>query len=258
MRITLLDACYLHGGHRSASATATPTRWAERVDALAERRAGADRRGDPQRARGRPGRGAGRRRVGRAAGRCTRTSPSSPRRTRTASPRTARTPTALLADAGALARRFTAIHATHLTDDDVALLGGAARRSASARRPSATSPTASARRAALARRGRARSPPARDSHAVIDLFEEARAIELDERLATGVRGAHRAADAPRAPPRPAATRALGWPEGGPHRGRARSPTSRRLRSTPCGSRARAPSTRPRASCSRRPPPTSAT
>jgi cytosine/adenosine deaminase-related metal-dependent hydrolase len=29
-----------------------------------------------------------------------------------------------------------------------------------------------------------------DSHAVIDLFEEARALELDERLVTGVRGAH--------------------------------------------------------------------
>ena len=31
----------------------------------------------------------------------------------------------MLADAGALGERFTAVHATHLTDDDVALLGGA-------------------------------------------------------------------------------------------------------------------------------------
>ncbi len=37
-----------------------------------------------------------------------------------------RTPTALLADAGALSSRFTAVHATHLTDADVGLLGGAA------------------------------------------------------------------------------------------------------------------------------------
>ena len=29
-----------------------------------------------------------------------------------------------------------------------------------------------------------------DSHAVIDLFEESRAVELDERLATGRRGSH--------------------------------------------------------------------
>jgi cytosine/adenosine deaminase-related metal-dependent hydrolase len=33
-----------------------------------------------------------------------------------------------------------------------------------------------------------------DSHAVIDLWEEARAVELDERLATGRRGTHAASD----------------------------------------------------------------
>jgi cytosine/adenosine deaminase-related metal-dependent hydrolase len=52
-----------------------------------------------------------------------------------------------------------------------------------------------------------------DSHAAIDLFEEARAIELDERLASGERGRHRAADLLRA-----ATadgyRCLGWPAAG--------------------------------------------
>ena len=52
-----------------------------------------------------------------------------------------------------------------------------------------------------------------DSHAVIDLFEEARAIELDERLATGERGRHTAAAL-----LAAATRggyaSLGWPDGG--------------------------------------------
>ena len=35
-----------------------------------------------------------------------------------------------------------------------------------------------------------------DSHAVVDLFEEARAVELDERLATERRGHHRGADDP--------------------------------------------------------------
>ena len=34
------------------------------------------------------------------------------------------TPTAVLADAGALGPRFTAVHATHLTDADIGLLGG--------------------------------------------------------------------------------------------------------------------------------------
>ena len=64
------------------------------------------------------------------------------------------TPTQLLADAGALGPRTSAVHATHLTDDDIALLGDdAAPTPASARPPSATSATASARPAAA--RGRA-------------------------------------------------------------------------------------------------------
>ena len=61
-----------------------------------------------------------------------------------------------------------------------------------------------------------------DSHAVIDLFEEARAVELDERLATGERGHHSAEELlrarlpPGAPtrsagPRPAAWRRARWP-----------------------------------------------
>ena len=52
-----------------------------------------------------------------------------------------------------------------------------------------------------------------DSHAVIDLFEEARAVELDERLATGERGRHtrsRCCGAATA----GATRALGWADAG--------------------------------------------
>ena len=52
-----------------------------------------------------------------------------------------------------------------------------------------------------------------DSQAVIDPLEEARAVELDERLATGVRGQHKPPDLLRA-----ATEggylSLGWPEGG--------------------------------------------
>jgi cytosine/adenosine deaminase-related metal-dependent hydrolase len=52
-----------------------------------------------------------------------------------------------------------------------------------------------------------------DSHAVIDLFEEARAVELDERLRSERRGHWRAAEL-----LDAATRSghecLGWPEAG--------------------------------------------
>ena len=63
-----------------------------------------------------------------------------------------------------------------------------------------------------ARRG-ARLALGSDSHAVIDLLEEARAVELDERLATLVRGRHDAAALLRM-----ATEhghlALGWPDAG--------------------------------------------
>ena len=52
-----------------------------------------------------------------------------------------------------------------------------------------------------------------DSHAVIDMLEEARAVELDERLATGVRGHHDAASLLEM----ATTNghaSLGWPDAG--------------------------------------------
>src|SRR5207302_8687316 len=52
-----------------------------------------------------------------------------------------------------------------------------------------------------------------DSHAVIDLFEEARAVELDERLRTERRGHFQAADLLRAATA-AGHAGLGWPEAG--------------------------------------------
>ena len=109
---------------------------------------------------------------------------------------------------------------------------------ASARRPSATSPTASARRAPLRDAG-ARLTLGSDSHAVIDLLEEARAVELDERLATGVRGHHDAASLlrdgdGRRPRQPRLARRR------PHRaGRPRRPDDDRLR---LGAHGRAPPT----------------
>ena len=123
-----------------------------------------------------------------------------------------RTPTALLAEAGALGEHFSAVHATHLTDDDVALLGGAGATVCLC--PTTERDLADgigpARR--LADAGAALATGS-DSHAVIDPFEEARAIELDERLATGVRGIHRAPDLLRAATA-GGYAALGWPEGG--------------------------------------------
>jgi cytosine/adenosine deaminase-related metal-dependent hydrolase len=122
------------------------------------------------------------------------------------------TPTGVLAGAGALDARFTAVHATHVTDGDVALLGAAhaigclcpttERDLADGVGPAGTLRDAGVQLAL-----------GTDSHAVIDLFEEARGVELDERLVTGVRGTHRAPELLTAATA-AGYASLGWPEGG--------------------------------------------
>jgi formiminoglutamate deiminase len=124
---------------------------------------------------------------------------------------TGRTPAALADEAGVLGPRTTAVHATHLTGGDVALLG--ATRTTVCLCPTTERDLADgvgpAR--ALADAG---SPLClgSDSHAVVDLFEEARAVELDERLATGRRGHHRPADL-LAAATGSGMDALGWPAG---------------------------------------------
>ena len=100
---------------------------------------------------------------------------------------TDRTPTQLLADAGVLTDAFTAVHATHLTEDDTALLGQASSHVSfcpTTERDLADGIGPSTR----LREAGARLTLGSDSHAVIDLFEEMRAVEYDERLASGVRG----------------------------------------------------------------------
>ncbi|MFD4113684.1 formimidoylglutamate deiminase [Streptomyces niveus] len=98
-----------------------------------------------------------------------------------------RTPARLLADHGVLGPRTTAVHSTHLTDDDIALLG-------STRTGTCMCPTTERDLAdgigPAAGLQHAGSPLSlgSDSHAVIDIFEEARALELNERLRTRTRG----------------------------------------------------------------------
>ncbi|MGH3502241.1 MAG: formimidoylglutamate deiminase [Nocardioidaceae bacterium] len=101
------------------------------------------------------------------------------------------TPTQLLADEGVLDDRLSAVHATHLTSDDIAQLGAA-------RATSCLCPTTERDLAdgvgpapALADAG-AGLTLGSDSHAVIDFFEEMRALELDTRLTTQRRGHWRA------------------------------------------------------------------
>ncbi len=97
------------------------------------------------------------------------------------------TPTQLLAEAGALGPLTSAVHATHLTDADVRLLG-------ESRTNVCFCPTTERDLAdgiGPARRlhdAGATLTLGSDSHAVIDLFEEMRAVEMHERLATQERG----------------------------------------------------------------------
>jgi formiminoglutamate deiminase len=100
---------------------------------------------------------------------------------------TGRTPIQLLAGAGAMSPRFTAVHATHLTDIDISLLGttgSCACLCPTTERDLADGIGPAAR---LAVEG-ASIALGSDSRAVVDHFEEARAVELDERLSTLQRG----------------------------------------------------------------------
>ncbi|MFU8852569.1 formimidoylglutamate deiminase [Micromonospora sp. SL1-18] len=104
-----------------------------------------------------------------------------------------RTPARLLADHGVLGRRTTAIHATHPTSADVTLLGES--RAGVCLCPTTERDLADGIGPAR-RMAEAGSPLSlgSDSHAVVDLFEEARAVELDERLRTRRRGHFTAAE----------------------------------------------------------------
>jgi formiminoglutamate deiminase len=220
IRITLLDACYLHGGIGQEAegvqlrfSDGTADAWGERVNGLEETpmaRLGAAihsvRAVDPE-----------------AAARVAALSAerSWPLHAHVSEQRAENddcdsaygvTPTGLLAGADALTERFTAVHATHLIDADFSLLGAAG--SGACLCPTTERDLADgiapARRLAEAN---ARLSLGTDSHALIDMFEEARAVELDERLESGERGGHSAAALLGAATAGAAA-GIGWPEAG--------------------------------------------
>src|SRR5579875_304925 len=226
LRITLLDTCYLAGGLDAGQGhlpLAGPQlrfgdgdgdRWAERVDQLG-----------PLGPHARPG----------AAVHSVRAVPADqipavvswaerraaplhahlseqPAENQACQARYGVTPAALLESRGALGPRATMVHATHLTDADVRLLGGS-------RTCACFCPTTEADLAdgigparALADAGSPLSVGS-DSQAVIDLFAEARGIELTQRLATGQRGQFGAAELATAATA-AGHACLGWPEAG--------------------------------------------
>lgn len=122
------------------------------------------------------------------------------------------TPTRLLADHGVLGPRTTGVHNTHLTDEDIALLGSTT--TGTCMCPTTERDLADGIGPAAALQG-AGSPLSlgSDSHAVIDLLEEARAMELNERLRTRTRGHWPASTLLRAATSDGHA-ALGWPEAG--------------------------------------------
>jgi formiminoglutamate deiminase len=122
------------------------------------------------------------------------------------------TPVQILDDVGALSPRFTAVHATHVSGSDIEML--AARRSRCCICPTTErdladgiGPTAELGAAGI------ELCLGSDSHAVIDPFEEARAVELNQRLVTLRRGTHQPADL-LAAATAAGYDSLGWPGGG--------------------------------------------
>jgi formiminoglutamate deiminase len=194
VRLTLLDTCYLHGGHdqpvegvQRRFADADVDAWLRRAESLeptATARIGAA--AHSVRAL-RPEELGAVADWARAAGAPLHAHVSEQRRENDdCLAAHGRTPVQLLADAGCLGESFTAVHATHLTDEDRVLLGTSAATCClcpTTERDLADGIGAAAR---LAQSG-ARLALGTDSNAVIDLFEEARAMELDERLATETR-----------------------------------------------------------------------
>ena len=218
IRITLLDACYLHGGIGSPPddaqrrfADADAAAWADRVAALKAgdgARVGAAihsvRAVDPKSA-------------GEVAAWASERSlplhahvSEQPGENRDAEAAWAQSPAAVLEAAGAVSERFVAVHLTHPRDGDLGLLRGATCclcPTTERDLADGIGPASEMREAGMA------IALGSDSHAVVDHFEEARAVELDERLAGGERGRHGAAELLRAATS-SGHAAIGWPEAG--------------------------------------------
>ncbi|MFF4188018.1 formimidoylglutamate deiminase [Streptomyces sp. NPDC001691] len=220
IRITLLDTAYLSSGfgaapdrHQQRFSDGTAEAWAERCSALKERphaRIGAavhSVRAVPARELGTVARWAQERRAPLHVHLSEQTAEND-----ACLDAYGMTPTRLLSEHGVLGPHTTGVHNTHLTDGDIALLGTT--RTGTCMCPTTERDLADGIGPALALQ-RAGSPLSlgSDSHAVIDILEEARAMELDERLRTRTRGHWTAAALLRAATADGHT-ALGWDEAG--------------------------------------------
>jgi formiminoglutamate deiminase len=197
LRIALLDTCYLRAGFdrpvegvQVRFSDGDAEAWAGRVEALAQRHAGED--DVVVGAAIHSVRAVPREQLGTVAA----AFPAAPLHVHVSEQpaentqcvaATGLTPVALLAQHGAWTPRTTAVHATHLTADDIRLLGDA--RAYACFCPTTEAELADGIGPSLAlREAGARLTLGSDSHAVIDLFAEARAVELHQRLVSGLRG----------------------------------------------------------------------
>jgi formiminoglutamate deiminase len=219
VRLTLLDACYLHGGIGVAPDCAqlrfsdrSAEQWVQRMERLEPRdqRVGAAihsvRAVDPDSASTVADWATARRAPIHAH------VSEQPAENEASLDAYGITPTELLDQAGVISERFTAVHATHVTERDVALLGGAG--ACCCLCPTTERDLADGIGPAYKlRQAGARLALGSDSHALIEPLEEARAVELDERLNTGIRGRHAPEDLLQAVTQ-SGYESLGWPEGG--------------------------------------------
>ncbi|MEO6998591.1 MAG: formimidoylglutamate deiminase [Terracoccus sp.] len=123
-----------------------------------------------------------------------------------------RTPTELLDEAGALANRLTAVHATHLTDSDIERLGSSGTGACFCPTTERDLADGIGPARALFDAGTPLSLGS-DQHVIIDPFEELRGLEMHERLVTNERDRFAANDLLMAASFNG-YRALGWPDGG--------------------------------------------
>ena len=121
-------------------------------------------------------------------------------------------PARVLDQAGVLGPRATMVHATHLTESDVVLLGSGGTCACFCPTTEADLADGIGPAHELATAGSPLSVGS-DSHAVIDMFAEARGIELTQRLATGRRGGFTAGSLAIAATS-AGHACLGWPDAG--------------------------------------------
>ena len=123
-----------------------------------------------------------------------------------------RTPSAVLSGAGALGPLTTLVHATHLSDPDLAMIGAAGGYCCICPTTERDLADGVGPTEALVCAG-ATLCVGSDSHAVIDILEETRAVELGQRVVTNRRGVH-SIETLGAVATVNGYRALGWRDGG--------------------------------------------